>query len=364
MTCASIDNIRRLLAERGLDAVLISSPFNRRYLSGFSAEDHAPDESSGVLLIGADKAILFTSSVNAAWAAAEAPEFSVETWKRPWETFVANRSRELGFKRIGFEDRNTVVSSGNALRAATDAIDWLPLEGAIDALRALKSPDEIDELAKAIRLTDQVFAEVAKTIQTGETEREVGWRIERLTREITDGTVAFHPIVASGQHAARPHHGVTDRKIQAGEPIIIDMGVASKGYCGDLTRTLWIGEPSSRLKDVYNAVYRAHMAAVAAIKSGVATKDVDQLATDIMAEAGFRDSVLHSLGHGLGLRVHEAPSLSVNSGEVLQNGHVVTVEPGIYIEGWGGVRIEDVVVVTENGSRVLTAAEKHSGWEN
>jgi Xaa-Pro aminopeptidase len=363
MTRSSIENVRRLLDERGLDAVLITSPFNRRYLSGFSAEDHAPDESSGVLLISSDQATLFSSMTNVAWAAAEAPEFTVEAWKRPWESFVAERAKSLGLKRIGFEDRNTVVASGNALRATTDAIDWVPLEGAIDALRAIKSPDEVDELAKAIRLTDQVFAEAAKTIKAGETEREVGWRIERLTRELTDGTVAFHPIVASGPHAARPHHGVTDREIQPREPIIIDMGVASNGYCGDLTRTLWIGEPSSRFKEVYNAVYRAHMAAVAAINPGIATKDVDQLATNIMAEAGFKDNVLHTLGHGLGLRVHEAPSLSVNSDDVLQVGHVVTVEPGIYIDGWGGVRIEDVVEVTENNCRVLTASEKHRGWK-
>jgi Xaa-Pro aminopeptidase len=178
---------------------------------------------------------------------------------------------------------------------------------------------------------------------------------------MTESTVAFPPIVASGPHAARPHHAVTDRAIEAGEPIIIDMGVASNGYAGDLTRTLWIGEPSSRLQEVYNVVYRTQAAALRAIASGVRTSEIDQLARDVISEAGYQEYIVHSLGHGLGLRVHEAPSVSIHSEETLRPGHVVTVEPGIYIPDWGGVRIEDVVVVTENGNRLLTAAEKRGG---
>ncbi|MCC6790928.1 MAG: aminopeptidase P family protein, partial [Thermomicrobiales bacterium] len=227
MTRPAIAAIRELIAERGLDAVLITSPFNRRYLSGFTADDHAPDESSGVLLIGPGHTLLFTGSTNGPWAAAEAVDFTVEHWQRPWETFVAKRAKELGIRRIGFEDRSTVVSTANALQSADPDIAWTPLGHAVDALRARKSKAELDHLARAIALTDLVFAEVAKSIAPGDTEREVGWRIERLTRELTDGTVAFHPIVASGPHAAHPHHAVSDRAIQPNETVIIDMGVAS-----------------------------------------------------------------------------------------------------------------------------------------
>ncbi|MCC6792600.1 MAG: aminopeptidase P family protein, partial [Thermomicrobiales bacterium] len=303
-------------------------------------------------------------STNGPWAAAEAVDFTVEHWQRPWETFVAKRAKELGWRRIGFEDRSTVVSTANALQSADADIAWVPLGHVVDALRARKSTAELDHLARAIALTDLVFAEVARSIAPGDTEREVGWRIERLTRELTDGTVAFRPIVASGPHAAHPHHAVSDRAIQSNETVIIDMGVASNGYCGDLTRTLWFGDASPRMKEVYNVVHRANMAAIAAIGPGVPVKEVDELANGIMSAAGFGDHLLHSLGHGLGLRVHESPSLSAKSDDVLQTGHVVTVEPGIYIADWGGVRIEDVVVVTEQGCQVLTAAEKHGGWDN
>lgn len=361
MSSSPLANVRRMLAERSLDAVLVTSPFNRRYLSQFTAEDHAPDESSGVMLIGSDHALLLTSSTNGPWAKAEAVGCDVEFWERPWESFVAKRANDLGYARIGFEDRSTVVSTYSSLTSAGSKIEWFPVGGAIDQLRAIKTRDELAELSRAVELTDQIFAELVETIKVGESEREIGWRIERLTRERTDGAVAFHPIVASGPHAARPHHALSDRLIQPNEPIIIDMGVTSRGYCGDLTRTIWFGDATPRLRDVYNAVNRANLESIAAIGPDVPVKDVDRLARCILAEAGYGDHVLHSLGHGLGLRVHEAPSLSAHSDEVLQVGHVVTVEPGIYIDGWGGVRIEDVVVVTADGCRVLTAAPKQGG---
>ena len=363
MTASVLDQHRTLLAERGLDAALISSPTNRRYLSGFTAEDHAADESSGMLLILADRAFLFTSSVNADWAGAEAPAFEVVTCKRPWEPGIVEHAAKLGLRRIGFEDRGTVVSSHAALVAASDSIAWAPLEGAVDALRARKSAAELDHLARAMQLTDLVFAEGAASIVPGETEATVAWRIERLTRELTDGTVAFEPIVAGGPHAARPHHPATERSLREGEPIVIDMGVASNGYRGDLTRTVCLGEPTDRLRDVYNVVYRAQLAAIAVIGPGVPVKQVDQAARDAIGAAGYGDYVLHSVGHGLGLRVHEAPSVSSASDAVLEPGHVVTVEPGVYIPDWGGVRIEDVCVVTESGHRNLTTAAIYTDWD-
>lgn len=356
-----IDRVRRILAERGLDGLLVSSPTNRRFLSGYSPEDHAPDESAGVLLVGEEIAQLFTSPNNTAWAAADATGFAVEGWQRPWERFVAERIGELGWKHIGFEDRGLVVHSFRGLeQSAPDGVEWVALGDAIDQLRSVKSSAEIDDLATAIRLTDEVFSEVAASLRPGETEREVGWRIERLSRE-RGGGVAFEPIVASGPHAARPHHGVTDRPLGIGEPVIIDMGVSWNGYRGDLTRTVWFGEAPERLRGLYNVVYHAQTAAIGMIAAGVRARDVDQLTRDIASEAGYGEYVLHSLGHGLGLRVHEAPSLSIHADVVLEPGHVVTVEPGLYIPEWGGVRIEDVVVVTTEGCRNLTAADKSGG---
>jgi Xaa-Pro aminopeptidase len=363
VTHEALSNVRTLLSEKNLDAALISSPTNRRYLSGYSADDHAPDESAGVLLIGRDSAHLFTSAVNADWAAAEAPDFVVESWKRPWEKFISEQITQRDWRRIGFEDRGVVVSSREALGTVSDTVMWIALGESVDALRAQKSDAEIDELAKAIRQTDEVFEEIARTIAPGETEAQVGWKIERLTREMAGGTVAFSPIVASGPNSARPHHAVSDRVIQPGEPIVIDMGVASNGYRGDLTRTIWLGEPSAKLQEVYNAVRRAQAAVLDVIKPSVSVREVDQLARDEISKAGFENYIVHAVGHGLGLRVHEAPSVSINSDEILRTGHVVTVEPGVYIPDWGGVRIEDVVVVTDDGNRNFTAARKHGDLE-
>jgi Xaa-Pro aminopeptidase len=172
-----------------------------------------------------------------------------------------------------------------------------------------------------------------------------------------DGS-AFPTIVAAGPHGARPHHTPGDRPIAAGEPVVIDMGAALAGYAGDLTRTIWVGEPTERLRAIYNVVYDAQRAALAGLRAGMSGKAGDALAREPITAAGFGEQFTHGLGHGLGIRVHEAPSMGKKSEDVLQPGQVVTVEPGIYVEDWGGVRIEDVVVVEPNGVRVLTAAPK------
>lgn len=358
----ALDRLQTLLRGHELDAVLISSPTNRRFLSGFRADDHAPDESSGLLLVSKDATVLFTSGVNADWAKAEAPDFSVVTCMRPWEPEIVRYALSIGARRIGFEDRGMAVSTHTAFAAASAEVELIPMGDAVDALRARKSGDEIEKLVQSMALTDRVFTEVAASIQPGETEAAVAWKIERLTREMTVGTVSFPPIVAAGPHAARPHHAPTDRAIAEHEPIIIDMGVSFDGYRGDLTRTLCLGEPTERLREVYNVVHRAQRAAIAVIGPGVPVKKVDQAARDVITSAGFGDYIVHSVGHGLGLRVHEAPSVSAKSAELLDVGHVVTVEPGVYIPDWGGVRIEDVCVVTDDGQRNLTTAGVYAHW--
>lgn len=354
------DKPRQLLSDLGVDGLFVCSPTNRRYLTGYTAGDHAPDELSGIVLLGKDAIRLYTSPVNAGWAAAEATGADVRPWQRPWESFITREIADLGWQRVGFEDRGLVVNSFEQMRAAAPKLAWKPIGEAFDLIRATKTEPELDALATAIRLTDEVFTEVAATMRPGDTEAEIGWRIERLSRE-QGAEVGFHPIVASGPNAAKPHHAVTNRRLEPGEPIIIDMGVAWKGYSGDLTRTVWFGDAPARLREIYDVVYHAHTAAIDMIAAGVRAKDVDQRAREIIVGAGYGDNFVHSLGHGLGLRVHELPSLSAQSDALLQPGHVVTVEPGIYLPGWGGVRIEDVVVVTEDGCKDLTAASKIGG---
>lgn len=358
----SLDRARSVLDAFKLDAILVTSGFTRRYLTGYSAHDDAPDESAGIAVVSRTSATLYTSANNSAWAASETRDFDVRAWTWPWESCVASAMRDAGWRRVGVEDRALVISSLAALQTAANEIEWISLGSAMDDLRAIKTEHEIELLETAIRLTDEVFNAIAPLVVEGATEAEIGWQIERLTRELAKAEVAFPPIVASGPNAARPHHGVTDRAIQPGEPVIIDMGVAWRGYAGDLTRTLWVGDAPDRLRAVYNAVYRANAEAIAMIAAGVNGKDVNNHARDLLAGAGFEKFVVHGLGHGLGLRVHETPSLSSRSDVILQAGHVVTVEPGLYDPDWGGVRIEDVVLVTEHGCRVLSGAPKHAGW--
>ncbi len=351
--------VRDILTERGLDAMLVTHPANRIYLSGFTAEDVAPNSLAGILLISAADAILMTGSVNVAWATAEAPAFESIAWTRPWTKPLAEQIRTHGWTRLGFEDHAIQYATHCDLVADLNgATELVPIGDAIDRLRAIKSPAEIATLTAAIELTDAVFVDVTKDLQPGTTERALAWRIEREIRERGAEGISFPPIVASGPHGARPHHSPGDRPLAAGEPIVIDMGARLGGYHADLTRTVWIGDADDRLGEVYGVVLAAQQAALGVLCAGVTGKDADAAARAVVVAAGFGDYFTHGLGHGVGLRIHEAPTSSETSEDVLQAGQVLTVEPGVYIPDWGGVRIEDVGVLEADGFRVLTRAPK------
>jgi len=353
-----LQRLRQLLTERGLDAVLITHPSNRFYLSGYTGEDLPPDESAGILLVSPDVAVVMTSPNNVGWARSEAAGFEAIPWQRPWIKSVAEQIKQRGWRRLGFEENATLVATHRDLLSELDGAELVALGDAVDQLRRVKEPAELAALAAAIALTDEVFVAATAGLQPGITERELAWRIEREMRERGAEGPAFETIVASGPHSARPHHRATDRPIGPGEPVIIDMGARLRGYNGDLTRTIWLGEPDARLREIYPIVAAAQHAALAAMRPGVSGKDADAAAREVIAAAGFDDAFLHGLGHGLGVRVHEAPSAGPTSQDVLQAGEVVTLEPGIYLPGWGGVRIEDVGVIEASGVRVLTRAPK------
>ena len=353
-----LDRLRSILADRGLNAALINHPANRFYLSGFTAEDHGPEESAGVVLVDGAGATLFVDANNAGWAGAEA-RVDVADWERPWERFVGERLRQGGWSRVGFEDAALSVASHRALGKAAGAdVTLVPLGNAVSGLRSVKESAEVELMAAAIRLTDEVFAAATAGLTAGTTERALAWRIEREMRERGADGPAFPTIVAAGPHGARPHHAPTDRPIAEGEPVVIDMGARLGGYAADLTRTLWVGEPTPLLSAVYTIVDSAQRAALGALRPGALGKAVDAVARDAVTAAGYGEQFTHGLGHGLGIGAHEAPALGKTAEDVLLAGQVVTVEPGIYIADWGGVRIEDVAVVEPDGFRVLTAAPK------
>ncbi len=344
------------LPEKELDAMLISNPENRRYLSGFTG-------SAGYLLITPERSVLFTDSRYTEQAANQSPHFQVVQVKSGWD-WLLDTLKETGVKRIGFESENITVASYNrvvdALKEdeALSGASLLATAGITEELRILKDAEELVQLQKAIDASDQAMTAVCPTIAAGMTEREVAWRMEMAMREFGADNISFDTIVAAGPNGAMAHHHPSDKVIQAGEPIVIDMGAQIGGYCSDITRTVVVGEPDEMFHRIYSIVLGAQLAAIHTVRPGMTGEECDAISRDIIAEAGYGDNFGHSLGHGVGLAVHEKPWVSSRGKDALQAGMVFTVEPGIYLTGWGGVRIEDIVILGEEGATPLSQAGK------
>jgi Xaa-Pro aminopeptidase len=352
--------LREALRHAQLDALVITHPANRRYLTGFEADDTPPNESGGHVVIGAEHAVLIVGALEAQRAHEQAADFKIFDRVRPLAKADATVLSEIGAKRIGFEEDAILYLDYVTLRDNLSADTELVAVGNIVGdLRVVKSTDEIALLERAIAITDQAFEHVAAGISEGDTERQVALRLDIAMRELGASGPSFPTIVASGPNSALPHHEPSDRSIVAGEPIVIDMGAMVDGYCADLTRTVWVGEPNETLRAIYPVVLRALEEAEAELASGMSGREGDGIAREVIAGAGYGDFFPHSLGHGVGVQIHERPNLSPRSDEQLAPGHLVTIEPGVYLPGKGGVRIEDVAVVEPDGSiRILTRASK------
>ena len=347
-----LERLRDVLAGFGADAGVVSHPANRHYFSGFPAGDHAPDESYGILVVGNDDARLFTSPTNLPWAEASLrPGLTALPWSRPWPEFIGKTLSEMGAQRVVFEDRALTVADHAAISGAATGIELVPAGGAFHALRAAKDDHELEAIRKAARITDAAFSAATRALDPGITERELAWNLDRAMRDLGASGSAFPTIVAAGPHGARPHHEPSERPILAGEPVVIDMGALVDGYCADLTRTICIGEMPPIFRDRYNRVLQAQDAALAGVRAGMSGRDADAVAREAAHRGGAWRQFVHGLGHGVGLLIHEFPSLGVNSEDVLETGHVVTIEPGVYFDDWGGIRIEDLCVVTARRAR-------------
>jgi len=353
-------------SELAVDGFVISGSTNRRYFSGWSAEDHAPDRPSGVMLVLPSQKYLLASPTNLPWAVAEAlPEVTPVAMTLPWTEAVTSLVRQQGVQRVGFEDAVLPVKAYRELQQLLgNDVELVAASDVLDRQRQVKSLREQNFLRRALAVTDQAFVASAAALRPGMTERELADIIDDNLRSAGSTGTAFDTIVASGPNAARPHHALGDRAIQNGEPVIIDMGAKVEGYCGDLTRTIWTGHADEQLGTMYRLVAEAQRAAISAVRAGVAGRDIDSAARAVFAAAGREDLFAHSIGHAIGLRIHEAPFMGQQSSDVLTAGNVVTVEPGLYLPGWGGVRIEDVVLVTEDGCENLTRAPKLPGVDD
>ncbi len=357
--------LRNLLAPREVDGLLVSGPENRRYLSGFTADD--PDW--GMLLITPEAAVLLTDFRYQLWAQQEASAYQIVIYKVNLGDTLAELLKEFKVSRLGFEAAHLTYRQYQHLtetvRAKGVRVEWRPLEGVVEELREAKGPEELAAMRRALELSETVLRRVSGELTPGKTERQVAWEIERGLREGGAEALAFPPIVAAGENSAKPHHQPGDHVLKLGEPVILDMGARLDGYCADITRTYFLGPPDEQFKKIYNLVRRAQARAEVGLKAGMDSLAGDALAREVIAEAGYGEAFGHSLGHGVGLAVHENPALSPNQERrtTLQAGSVVTVEPGIYLAGWGGVRLEDMVLLKEDGVEVLNRYVDFYEWD-
>ena len=352
-----VDKLRAKVGEQGLDAFLVSQAENRRYLSRFTG-------SAGFLLIAKKRAILATDFRYVEQATKQAPGFDIFQIQGQLRQWFPKLIAEVDPERLGFEADDIsfavyqqLVESAKEIQTGAK-LELIPTRELVESLRAVKQENELRCILGAAELADEAIAKIAAEITPGMTERQIAWEIEKLLREKGSQGLAFDIIVASGPNSALPHAQPSEHAVVKGEPIVIDMGARVEGYCSDMTRTLILGEPDDKLRRVYDIVLGAQLTAIATMGAGMSGHQVDSLGRVVIEEAGFGQNFGHALGHGVGLATHELPRLGKDSKDILSDGMVVTVEPGIYIEGWGGVRIEDMVFMEKGRAKLLTKAKK------
>ena len=346
-----LTKLRASLPEHEIDAILISQPQNRRYLSGFTG-------SAGILVITADRAVIATDFRYYEQVGREAPGFELAKITTRVQDLLPEILADLSVKRLGFESQHVTVEQLNTMSAATEGVEWLSLENTVEKIRAVKDRDEIDALRRSSALNDAAFAHLLEVIRPGMTEREAAWEIEAYMRSHGASKVAFDLIVAAGPNGALPHARPGDRAIETGAPVVVDIGCVLDDYCSDMTRTFCLGEPPARYLEVWNLVLQAQEAAKAVLRAGATGVQADAAARDLIAGAGYGDYFGHGLGHGVGLAVHEGPRASRLSEDTFEAGMSLTVEPGIYLPGEFGVRIEDLVIIGQDGIEILSNTPK------
>lgn len=343
-----VNKLQGQLEANGIDGLLVTKRENIRYLSGFTG-------SSGVLVITAQSASFITDFRYTEQAASQVKGFDIIEHKTSLIKSVAEVVTEQAVKRLGIEQDDMTVGQ---FRTYEKEVELVETSGIVEKLRLIKDESEIKIMKEAAAIADAAFAHIQTFIRPGRTEKEVANELEMFMRAQGADSSSFDMIVASGHRSALPHGVASDKVIEAGELVTLDFGAYYQGYCSDITRTLAIGDISDELRTIYDTVLRAQLAGVEGTKAGITGIEADALTRDVIKDAGYGEYFGHSTGHGLGMEVHEAPGLSFRSETVLEPGMVVTIEPGIYIAGIGGCRIEDDVVVTETGNIRLTQSPK------
>lgn len=354
---ARVTRLRRALEKHELDGALISNAQNRRYLSGFTG-------SAGYLLITQDDAIIATDFRYYEQSANQAPDFRLHKVAGSFDAWAPALFASLGGKKVAFEAADMTVATHQQFKKAIASLPeperptLVPTPNLVESLRLFKEPGEIEALQKAVDLGDAAFTHVAERVEPGWTEKQVAWEIEKYVREHGGDGLSFDTIVAGGPWGAMPHAYPRDRKLEAGEGVVIDMGCDGGGYMSDLTRTIFLGKPDEQFRKIYDIVLTAQLTAEEMVKPGMTGEECHMIAHKVIEAAGYGETFGHGLGHGIGLQVHEAPRVARTSTDELKDTMVFTIEPGIYITGWGGVRIEDMVVLEGGKARVMSRAPK------
>jgi len=352
---ARVARLRASLLEQGCGALAVSCPQNVRYMVGFAG-------TSGWLVVSQDDLILATDARYIEQASSHMPCGRAALAGRGLVEYVADYAAERGLENIAFEAANLTCSSFTALQERLHEHDsgcrLMPTTGLVEALREVKDGWELDSIRRAALLADGAVRHARLVLRAGLTEAELAWRLERWLREHGSGAMPFDIIVASGPNASLPHATPSDRPIAEGEPVVIDLGATVDGYCSDITRTLFLSCVAAPFDRIYAAVLAAQRGAIESLVTGMSGREADALARDSLAAAGYGELFTHGLGHGVGLEIHERPTVNARSNAPLLDGMAFTVEPGVYVPGQGGVRIEDTVVLRDGRAEQLTHAAK------
>lgn len=342
------DKVRALLEKQQLDALLIMSDYNRRYLSGFTG-------SSGAVIITKNNQYLISDFRYKSQAKEQAEHFDFVLQTKGLLPFVIEFLQDKNIKTIGFEGQHV---NFNTYKDLKNHFELVPLTGEVEKIRMIKTSDELTLIQKACEIADESFEYILKYIQPGMTELEVKNELENYMTKLGASGPSFDTIVASGYRGALPHGVASDKIIETGDMVTLDFGAYYQGYASDITRSFGVGSLSDEMTKIYNIVLESQLKALDEIKSGMSGSEADKISRDVIKSYGYGDNFGHSLGHGFGLEVHESPGLAQKSEFILEEGMCVTVEPGIYVDNVGGVRIEDDCIVTENGLKKLTHSSK------
>lgn len=346
------DRLTRMIVRKSLAGFLVTDSANVHYLTGFRGED-------SWLFLSKNEAVILSDSRFTDQIAEECPGLEAQIRKAGQSliSMAADRAESMG-SQIGFESRAVNVADWNELKERSPAAEWIPTNGLVEELRVIKDKDELDSLRLAVSIAERAFTVLRASLRPSDTEKDLANRLDATIRSLGGECSAFPPICAVGERAALPHAIPTDHRCEESPLLLVDWGARRDMYNSDLTRVLVTGKPNAKLSKVYGVVLAAQLAAIDAIRPGVSAGEIDKIARQKIDQAGYGRYFGHSLGHGLGLRVHEAPGLRAGNDTPLRPGMVVTVEPGIYLKDWGGIRIEDDVLVTKQGHEVITSVPK------